>query len=189
MPLCRPPPRRMSADDRRSRRQMGFCCVPRSRIIQSESNRVSGDRAMSLHSTPNASSLTASERERVLNILQSNWQAEMHGCHTYELWAERETEPQRRIAFRTLAKAEKHHADLWAERIRVLGGSEPIYHGPGSGEADTIANRVGGLGLALRRLELDESRDIAKYAKQLEPLGDEPSIVILKQVLEDERHH
>ena len=144
---------------------------------------------MSLHSTPNASSLNADERERVLSILQSNWQAEMRGCHTYELWAERETEPQRRIAFRTLAKAEKHHADLWAGRIRVLGGSEPIYHGPGGGESGTLANRVGGLGLALRRLELDESHDIAKYAKQLEALGDEPSIVILKQVLEDERHH
>ena len=144
---------------------------------------------MSSNSTTKASALNASERKRVLNILESNWQAEMRGCHTYELWAERETEPHRRIAFRTLAKAEKHHADLWAERIHVLGGSEPIYHGPRAGEADAIANRVGGLGLALRRLELDESHDIAKYAKQLEELGDEPSTAILKQVIEDEREH
>jgi len=43
--------------------------------------------------------------------------------------------------------------------------------------------------MALRRLELDESRDIAKYAKQLKELGDEPSINILNQVLEDEREH
>src|ERR1019366_6770477 len=97
-----------------------------------------------------------------------------------ELWAERETEPQRRVAFRSLAKAEKHHADLWAERIHALGNSEPVYQGPTSGDANTIANRVGGLGLALRRLELDESHDIAKYAKQLEDLGDEPSTAILK---------
>jgi len=39
------------------------------------------------------------------------------------------------------------------------------------------------------RLELDESHDIAKYAKQLEELGDEPSTIILKQVIEDEREH
>jgi len=113
----------------------------------------------------------------------------MRGCHTYEIWAQRETEPQRRIAFRTLAKAEKHHADLWAERIHTLGSPEPTYQGPRDGEANTIANRVGGLGLALRRLELDESHDIARYAKQLEELGDDPSIVILKQVIDDEREH
>jgi len=41
----------------------------------------------------------------------------------------------------------------------------------------------------LRRLELDESRDIAKYAKQIKELGDEPSLRILDQVLEDEREH
>ena len=144
---------------------------------------------MSSNSTTKASALNANERKRVLNILESNWQAEMRGCHTYEQWAERETEPQRRAAFRNLAKAEKHHADLWAERIHALGGPEPAYQGPTSGDANTIANRVGGLGLALRRLELDESHDIAKYAKQLEELGDEPSTAILEQVIEDEREH
>ena len=144
---------------------------------------------MSANSKTNTSALNANERKRVLNILESNWQAEMRGCHTYELWAERETEPQRRTAFRTFAKAEKHHADLWAERIHLLGGPEPTYQGPRAGEADTIANRVGGLGLALRRLELDESHDIAKYAKQLEELGDEPSIAILTRVIQDEREH
>jgi predicted membrane protein (TIGR00267 family) len=130
-----------------------------------------------------------SERRRILKILESNWQAERRGYYTYEILAERETDPPRRGAFRGLADAEKRHADLWAERIRALGGSEPIYEGSKTGEADTVANRVGGVGVALRRLELDESRDIAKYAKQLKNLGDEPSINILKQVLEDEREH
>ena len=144
---------------------------------------------MNSNSTTEPSALNANERKRVLNILESNWQAEMRGCHTYEQWAQRETEPQRLIAFRNLAKAEKHHAELWAGRIHALGGPEPTYQGPSTGDANTIASRVGGLGLALRRLELDESHDIAKYAKQLKELGDEPSIVILKQVIEDEREH
>jgi predicted membrane protein (TIGR00267 family) len=43
--------------------------------------------------------------------------------------------------------------------------------------------------MTLRRLELDESRDIEKYAKQLTELGDESSVNILNQVLEDEREH
>jgi vacuolar iron transporter family protein len=144
---------------------------------------------MNSNSTTDPSALNANEHKRVLDILESNWQAEMRGCHTYEQWAQRETEPQRLIAFRNLAKAEKHHADLWAGRIHALGGPEPTYQGPGTGDANTIASRVGGLGLALRRLELDESHDIAKYAKQLEALGDEPSTIILKQVIEDEREH
>jgi vacuolar iron transporter family protein len=140
--------------------------------------------------SPSAVSVVAPRnRSRILKILESNWQAEMRGYHTYEILAERESDPARRAAFRTLAYAEDHHAQLWAERIRALGGPDPVYRGPKSGEADTIANRVGGVGMALRRLELDESRDIAKYAKQIQELGDEPSIRILEQAIEDEREH
>ncbi len=135
------------------------------------------------------SKMDARDRSRILKILKSNWQAEMRGYHTYEILAQRETDPARRAAFRTLSQAEQHHARLWAGRIRALGGPEPAYHGPKTGEADTIANRVGGVGVALRRLELDESRDIAKYAKQIKELGDEPSVRILEQALEDEREH
>jgi vacuolar iron transporter family protein len=144
---------------------------------------------MSPDAAADGARLSASERKRILNIMENNWQAEMRGCHTYELWAERENEPQRRVAFRSLAKAEQHHADLWAARIRELGGAEPVYEGPLEGDADTLTNRVGGTGLALRRLELDESNDIAKYAKQLKELGDEPSTAILNEVIEDEREH
>src|SRR6202051_4586210 len=46
-----------------------------------------------------------------------------------------------------------------------------------------------GQDMALRRLELDESRDIARYGKQLEDLGDEASVAILKEVLADESDH
>jgi VIT1/CCC1 family predicted Fe2+/Mn2+ transporter len=135
------------------------------------------------------SKLDARDRPRVLKILESNWQAEMRGYHTYEILAQRETDPSRRAAFHTLSHAERHHAQLWADRIRALGGPDPVYRGPKTGEADTVANRAGGARLALRRLELDESRDIAKYAKQIKELGDEPSIRILEQALEDEREH
>jgi vacuolar iron transporter family protein len=128
-------------------------------------------------------------RRRILKILESNWQAEMRGYHTYQAMAERESDPSRRAAFRTLAYAEDHHAQLWAARIRELGGPEPVYHGHKFGEADTIASRVGGARMALRRLELDESRDIARYASQIKELGDEPSIRILEEAIEDEREH
>ncbi len=48
---------------------------------------------------------------------------------------------------------------------------------------------MGGVDLALRRLEIDESRDIAKYGKQMKALGDPPRVAILEEVIADEREH
>ena len=58
-----------------------------------------------------------------------------------------------------------------------------------AGDADSLKTRVGGDDLALRRLEIDESRDIAKYSQQLKELGDAPSLAILNRVIEDEQDH
>jgi uncharacterized membrane protein YeaQ/YmgE (transglycosylase-associated protein family) len=78
---------------------------------------------------------------------------------------------------------------LWATRIHELGAPAPQYAGDQSGQIDSLANRVGGADLALRRLEIDEARDIAKYGKQLKALGDQRSIAILQEVIADEREH
>jgi vacuolar iron transporter family protein len=132
--------------------------------------------------------MTDSDNKRLLAALEANWQAEMEGHYTYSALAKRENDPQRRNALRGLAAAEKHHAGLWAGRILELGG-QVQYTGDESGQADSLATRVGGADLALRRLEIDEGRDIAKYGKQLKALGDEPSIAILMEVIADEREH
>lgn len=83
----------------------------------------------------------------------------------------------------------KEHAALWAGRLRELGEPEPVYQGKPGGDADSLKTRIGGDDLALRRLEIDESRDIAKYSQQLKELGDEPSLAILNRVIEDEQDH
>ena len=126
---------------------------------------------------------------KVLNALSENWQAEMRGFHTYNAFSERDADPIRKRILRNLAEAEARHAALWGNRIRELGGALPQYDGKVTGDADTLANRIGGPGMALRRLEIDESRDIAHYGKQLQELGDQPSIAILQQVIEDEHEH
>jgi VIT1/CCC1 family predicted Fe2+/Mn2+ transporter/rubrerythrin len=130
-----------------------------------------------------------SETKKLLAALEANWQAEIEGFNTYTALAKEETDPYRRNALRGLAAAEKQHADLWAGRIRELGGREPSYTGDLSGQADSLANRIGGTDLALRRLEIDEARDIAKYGKQLKVLGDQSSVAILQEVIADEREH
>jgi VIT1/CCC1 family predicted Fe2+/Mn2+ transporter/rubrerythrin len=127
--------------------------------------------------------------QKILAALEGNWQAEMEGYHTYNALADRDTEPVRAQVLRHLAQAEIEHASLWAERIQELGGPEPVYKGSPTGEANSLANRAGGIRMALRRLEIEESRDIARYGEQLNALGDEGSVAILEHVIEDEKEH
>jgi VIT1/CCC1 family predicted Fe2+/Mn2+ transporter len=133
--------------------------------------------------------ILSQKEQRVLEALNENWQAEMRGYHTYKTLSERDEDPIRRKTLRHMAEAEAHHASLWAKRIRELGAELPRYEGKPTGDADSLANRLGGPQAALRRLEIDESRDIARYGQQLKELGDEPSIAILQKVIADEQDH
>jgi VIT1/CCC1 family predicted Fe2+/Mn2+ transporter/rubrerythrin len=133
--------------------------------------------------------LAGARNKKILAALEQNWQAEMEAYHTYLALAERDTDPVRAQVLRHLASAEWEHADLWHGRILELGGPEPVYKGSPGGEADSLANRAGGIRMALRRLEIEESRHIASYGEQLKALGDEGSNAILDHVIEDEKDH
>jgi vacuolar iron transporter family protein len=128
-------------------------------------------------------------RKTLLRALHENWQAETEALHTYRTLAQRESDPLRRRTLEHMAESEAEHARLWEERIRELGDEPPVYHGKPTGEADSLVNRIGGDRMALRRLEIEESRDIARYAQQMRELGDEPSMAILKRVIDDEEDH
>src|SRR6185312_6182763 len=135
------------------------------------------------------SMLSGARLKKVLAALEGNWQAEMEGYHTYRTLADRDEDPMRAQVLRHLAQAELEHAELWALRINELGGPVPEYTGSPGGDADSLANRAGGIRMALRRLEIEESRHIASYGEQLKALGDEGSIAILDHVIEDEKDH
>jgi VIT1/CCC1 family predicted Fe2+/Mn2+ transporter/rubrerythrin len=133
--------------------------------------------------------MSSAKQKKVLAALEANWQAEMEGYHTYLALAERDADPVRAQVLRHLAGAEWEHASLWAGRIEELGHPTPTYTGRPHGDADSLANRAGGIRMALRRLEIEESRDIAHYGEQLKSLGDEVSVAILDHVIEDEKDH
>jgi len=104
---------------------------------------------------------SSSQREqKILKALGENWQAEMRGFHTYNTLAERDDDAVRSKTLRHMAEAEAQHAAMWAKRIRELGAELPKYDGKPTGDADTLVIRLGGPQMALRRLEIDESRDI-----------------------------
>jgi hypothetical protein len=98
--------------------------------------------------------LSSAKLKKVLAALEGNWQAEVEAFHTYQTLADRDTDPVRAQVLRHLAGAEWEHAALWHGRILELGGPEPVYHGSPGGEADSLANRAGGVRMALRRLEI-----------------------------------
>jgi len=132
---------------------------------------------------------SAAKVKKILAALDGNWQAEMEGFYTYKTLADRDSDPVRAQVLRHLAQAELDHAALWAERTKELGGPEPVYRGNPGGEANSLANRAGGIRMALRRLEIEESRHIANYGSQLKELGDQESITILEHVIEEEKDH
>ena len=133
--------------------------------------------------------LSGARLKKVLAALEGDWQAEMEGYHTYKALADQDSDPVRAQVLRHLAGAEWEHAALWHGRIVELGGAEPVYRGHASGDAHSLASRAGGIRMALRRLEIDESRAIASYGEQLKAVGDEESIAILEHVIEDEKDH
>src|SRR5579863_75004 len=133
--------------------------------------------------------LSGAKNKRILAALEGNWQAEMEGYHTYNTLADRDEDPVRAQVLRHLAQAELEHAALWEGRIKELGGPDPVYSGGPGGQADSLASRAGGMRMALRRLEIEESRHIANYGEQLKALGDEGSNAILDHVIQDEKDH
>ncbi|MFT4113733.1 VIT1/CCC1 transporter family protein [Silvibacterium sp.] len=126
---------------------------------------------------------------KLLAALEANWQAEMTGHYTYLALAREDSDPIRKRTLEHMAESEAEHAEAWAGRIAELGGEPPRYKGKPNGDADSLANRLGGKRMALRRLEIDESRAIAHYGQQLKELNDEPSLAILRRVIDEEREH
>ncbi len=120
---------------------------------------------------------------KLVETLRANWYAEMRGFYTYSHLAETESDPQRRRSLRGLATAEKHHADLWADRLHALGSEVPRFQPSDGDEVPEVS------AASLRDLELEESRDIAKYGLQLQQLGDEGSLAVLSEVIRDEQDH
>jgi VIT1/CCC1 family predicted Fe2+/Mn2+ transporter/rubrerythrin len=127
-------------------------------------------------------------KDKAIKIFRLNWLDEMRGAATYRALASQEKDESRKAILLKMAEAEERHASRWAQRLEEAGEKVP------AGEvkplrAPLLALRVADLNAALRQVEVDEHKDIRKYASQVGVLTDEASQALLKEVKQDEEGH
>jgi Mn-containing catalase len=126
--------------------------------------------------------VAVSDNKRLLAALEANWQAEMEGFHTYTALSKSEPDPHRRNALRGLATAEKHHADLWAGRIKSLGGIESKIKRAIRRAMRTLSLIVSAVRISrfddLRSMKVETSQSMASNSRRL---GMNPASQFLKR--------
>jgi len=130
-----------------------------------------------------------SERSKLIKFLKRNWRREKEGAQTYRELAARERDENRKRVLSQLAEGEERHAERWARRLRELG-SEPPPEPSGFRERFRrwVVARLG-TEAALRRIEVEEERDIAAYHAQVEALRSPQDVEALQEVKAEEERH
>ena len=133
--------------------------------------------------------LTSATKRELVAALRQNWQREMEGVHTYSDLARVERDPARRKVLVRMAEAEARHAQKWERKLAELGEEPPK-------EERTLKMRVQGwmrrqLGTeaALRQLEGEEDKDIARYEAQASSINDTEAQQMLREVRREEESH
>ncbi len=121
----------------------------------------------------------------LIRTLQSNWSLEMDGVDMYQALAARQKIPARKAIFEKLSANERKHAESWAGRLRQLGAEIPSVHS-GTAHAARVADTPGGMREIILAIEAEERRDVASYLKQMREFQDEPTRVVLREVILDE---
>ena len=133
--------------------------------------------------------LQESTKKELIAALQQNWQREVEGARTYRDLAERERDPARRNVLIKMADAEQRHAQKWEGKLAELGAELPL-------EKRTLGMRFKGWLLrqvgteaALRQLEGEEDKDIARYEAQARTVNDVEAQEMLREVKREEESH
>ncbi|SRR6266571_3453634 len=148
----------------------------------------SSDKAANVTQADGAT-LSEANRRELIAALKQNWQREMEGVRTYSDLVKRERDPTRRKVLQKLADAEARHAEKWERKLIELGAEPPK-------EERTLAMRFQGwlrrqLGTeaALRQLEGEEDKDIARYEAHARTFNDAEIQGMLREVRREEQSH
>ena len=133
--------------------------------------------------------LQESTKKELIEALNQNWQREVEGMRTYRDLAAREKDAGRRNVLIKMAEAEERHAQRWAHRLAELGAPTPQEKRTLATRFKSWTRRQVGTEAALRHMEGEEDRDIARYEAQARSINDTEAQSMLREVRREEEGH
>jgi VIT1/CCC1 family predicted Fe2+/Mn2+ transporter/rubrerythrin len=137
----------------------------------------------------NGGAVAGATRRELIAALQQNWQREMEGVRTYRSLAQNERDKARRNVLEKLADAEARHAQKWERKLAELGAELPPERlTPGARFKGWLYRQLG-TEAALRGMENEEDKDIARYEAQARSINDTEAQNMLREVRREEEGH
>lgn len=147
------------------------------------------EQASTSSTQPNAEPISEATRQELIAALKQNWQREMQGMRTYRDLARNERDGARRRVLEKLADAEARHAEKWERKLVELGAEPPKEERSLGIRFQGWLRRQLGTEAALRQLEGEEDKDIARYGAQARSINDAEAQAMLHEVRRDEQSH
>ncbi len=132
---------------------------------------------------------TEETKRELIAALQQNWQREVQGARTYRDLAGKERDSAKRGVLEKLAEAETRHAQRWERTLAELGAEPPKEERTLGVRFKGWLHRQLGTEAALRRMEGEEDKDIARYAEQARSINDTEAQTMLREVRREEESH
>ena len=136
-----------------------------------------------------AQPLQESTKRELIAALNQNWQREREGMRTYRDLAAGEKDQGRRNVLLKLAEAEERHAQKWERKLAELDAPPPQEKRTLGARLKNWTRRQLGTEAALRHMEGEEDRDIARYEAQARSLNDVEAQNMLREVRREEEGH
>lgn len=133
--------------------------------------------------------LNEKTRRELIAALKQNWQREMEGVRTYRDLARKERDAAKRGVLEKMADAEARHAQKWERKLAELGAEPPVEERTLGMRFQGWLRRQLGTEAALRQLEGEEDKDIARYEAQARSINDTEAQAMLREVKRDEESH
>ena len=156
--------------------------------IQASDQQGQGQQSAQTPQTPPAELDSATRRE-LISALQQNWQREIEGVRTYRDLAQKERDPSRHAVLVKMADAEQRHAQKWERKLTELGAEPPKEQRSLGVRFKGWLRRQLGTEAALRQLEGEEDKDIARYEAQARSINDVEAQTMLREVRREEESH
>ena len=138
---------------------------------------------------PTSDALDSATKQELIAALRQNWQREMEGVRTYRDLAQRERDTTRRNILTKMADAEQRHAQKWEQKLAELGVEPPQEQRSLKMRFQGWLRRQLGTDAALRQLEGEEDKDIARYEAQARSINDVEAQTMLREVRREEESH